>query len=163
MICWSQRKKQLESQGIYTAVGYYNHSEMLVLVSELSRMTQISTSDLIRSYGKHLFGQFHHRYPDFFLNIDNTMSFLSGVEEHIHKEVRKLYPAAELPTFECERISDHEMTMIYSSSRPFAFLALGLIEGCMEHFAEPLTIAFEDLSNGEMTHAKFIINRHSVS
>lgn len=151
----------LESKGIYTAVGYYNHTEMLVLVSELSRITGIPVDTLVRTYGRHLFGRFHRRYPNFFLHITDTMSFLSEIESHIHREVRKLYPAAELPSFQCTRHSANEMTMIYRSSRPFAQLAFGLIEGCAAHFGEALEIEFEDLSDGGMTHAKFTIKQAS--
>ena len=148
---------RLASRGVYTAVGNYDHAEILELVAELSRLTDVPVPDLVRTYGKHLFGRFYHRYPGFFEDVADSMSFLFRVESHIHREVRKLYDSAELPSFDCEKTSDNTMVMTYRSSRPFAFLALGLIEGCAEHFGECLEIDFKDLSHGQMTHAQFDI------
>ena len=148
-------ENQLDSNGDYTAVGNYDHGEMLVLVTELSKSSGISVADLVEAYGKHLFGRFHHRYPAFFEEINGTMDFLAGIENRIHKEVRKLYPNAELPTFEVSRAAEDTMTLVYSSERPFARLAKGLIDGCTEFFKDGVKVAYEDLSDGAMTKARF--------
>lgn len=149
----------LNSGGIYTAVGKYDHSEMLTLVGKLSEKTSIAVPELVRIYGRSLFGSFVKRYPSFFSDTQDSLEFLESVESHIHREVHKLYPDAELPTFECERDGKHRLSMHYRSARPFSMLALGLIEGCADHFKEDLDIVCEDLSNGEMKEARFEINR----
>lgn len=153
---------ELESGGIYTAVGNYDHDEMLVLVTKLAELTRNPVPELIRAYGHHLFGKFVDRYPIFFTDNKDSLSFLEIVETHIHQEVRKLYPAAQLPTFICERHHAHSLTMIYKSARPFSMLALGLIEGCAAYFKEDLDIDYADLSAGNMTSARFdIVRRRS--
>lgn len=153
----------LNSGGIYTAVGDYDHNEMLVLVANLAERTQSSVPELVRIYGYHLFGRFLERYPSFFSNIGDSLTFLENVETHIHREVQKLYPTAQLPTFTCERQGGDSMTMIYKSARPFSMLALGLIEGCGDHFKERLQIDYTDLSDGNMTSARFVINRKQAN
>jgi hypothetical protein len=77
----------------------------------------------------------------------------------VHVEVRKLYPDAELPTFDTSRTDDNTMVMVYRSTRPFADLARGLIEGCIVHYGEPVDVHMEDLSDEGRTHVRFTLRR----
>mgnify|MGYP001824077998 FL=1 len=123
----SLAEEQFKSGGIYTSVGNYDHTEMLLLVKQLSEATGIPAVDLVEVYGEHLFSRFLSRYPAFFEEIGNSFQFLEGIEAHIHKEVRMLYPEANLPTFDCFRDGEDVLIMEYASARPFAHLAHGLI------------------------------------
>ncbi len=152
-------ESDLESGGSYTAVGKYDHAEMLTLVTKLSQITEVPVPKLVEAYGKHLFGRFHARYPAFFEGIDNSFDFLEGIEDRIHTEVRKLYPESELPGFELPESEASEMIMDYSSSRPFAPLAYGLIQGCIEYFGEDVSVDWQDLSEGEGTKARFVLRK----
>jgi len=117
----------LPSGGAYTTVGTYDHMEMLQLVAALSEKSNIPIPELVRSFGKHLFGRLARAYPQFLAGVETSFDFLQRVEDHIHVEVLKLYPDAELPHFECEASQPGRMTMIYRSQRPLADLAEGLI------------------------------------
>ena len=150
---------ELESGGAYTSVGTYDHHEMLALVTQLSEKTGTPVPDLVRAFGHYLFGRFVELYPAFFEGVDGAFSFLDRIEEHVHVEVRKLYPDAELPTFATSRPDDGTMIMVYQSKRPFADLAHGLIEGCITHYGEPVDVESEDLSNDGHTHARFTLKR----
>jgi len=150
---------ELESGGAYTSVGTYDHHEMLALVTQLSEKTGTPVPDLVRAFGRYLFGRFVELYPAFFEGVDGAFSFLDRIEEHVHVEVRKLYPDAELPTFATSRPDDGTMIMVYQSKRPFADLAHGLIEGCITHYGEPVDVESEDLSNDGHTHARFTLKR----
>jgi hypothetical protein len=151
----STASTRLESGGVYTAVGNYGHEEALVLVATLSEKTGIDPGDLVHAYGKHLFGRFFYRYPQFFEKISDSFQFLEGIENHIHREVLKLYPASELPHFVCERPDAKSLVLTYKSTRPFARLAHGLIEGCIAHFGEAVTVLRDDLDGGKMMAARF--------
>lgn len=144
------------SGGAYTAVGNYPHEEMVSLVVALSAASNIPVPDLIRTFGKHLFGRFVAGFPHFFEGINDTFTFLSGIETAIHAEVRKLYPDAELPTFDVSQIGN-VLRMTYYSKRHFADLAEGLIHGCIEHFGEPITLARETPSDDPEAGARFIL------
>lgn len=146
----------LPSQGVYTTVGTYPHTEMIALVNALSDRTGISGADLQRAFGAYLFGRFAEQHPSFFDGAEGALQLLEKVDSYIHVEVRKLYPQAELPSFECES-SEGLLTMTYSSTRPFAALAEGLIRGCIEHFGEPIDVEIVDLSDGAGTSAKFVL------
>jgi hypothetical protein len=145
----------LPSGGIYTAVGTYDHAEFLELVRQLSTVTGIAVSELIRTFGKYLFGRFVASYAQFFTGVDSAFAFLQNIENYIHVEVRKLYPDANLPSFTYETPAPEWLTMIYQSTRPLADLAEGLILGCIAHFGEQISVAREDLSAGQGTRVCF--------
>jgi len=123
-----------ESNGIYTAVGNYDHKELVNLLKVMSTEAKLSSNVLMYNYGRYLFKKFIKYYPAFFENISHPFDFLESIDVYIHKEVLKLYPNAELPKFECNRISSSSMEMIYTSVRRMEDLAHGLIEECLIHF-----------------------------
>lgn len=153
-------KSDLESEGAYTSVGTYDHSEILQLVTHLSSETGVEAGKLVKTFGKHLVSVFSKAHSDFF-NQPNVFSFLKSVDGYIHVEVKKLYPEAELPKFDFEEPSDKELVMKYSSARPFAALAEGLIEGVIEHYKEEITIRAEDQSGGVGNACHFYLERAS--
>lgn len=153
----------LPSEGVYTSVGSYDHHEILTLVTALSARTGIPVPDLVRTFGKHLFGRFQARYGGFFEGVTDCFGLLACVENHIHVEVRKLYPDAELPTFACTQLADGGMEMVYRSNKPFADLAEGLIQGAADHFGESLTIERKALQAGEGVAERFVVRRNRES
>ncbi|MEW6446082.1 MAG: heme NO-binding domain-containing protein [Pseudomonadota bacterium] len=151
----------LPSGGAYTAVGTYDHGEMLALITELARETGLPASDLVREYGRHLFHRFVKLYPGFFENVPTAFDFLDSIENHVHLEVRKLYEDVELPTFDTPEREERRMVMIYESKRPFAALAEGLILGCIEHYGEPISLTQKDLSEPSLTRVRFDLVRNA--
>jgi hypothetical protein len=144
--------------GAYTAVGTYPHAEMLALVEALAAETGKPVADLVRGFGKHLFGRFVQTYPKFFQGVGDSLEFLAGIEDIIHAEVRKLYPDAQLPSFEVEKDADR-VVLTYFSRHPFADLAMGLIEGCLLHFDDRARVTREAPLPGSGAQARFIVTR----
>ena len=147
------------SGGVYTAVGTYSHQEIVDLVRALSRHSGLSSSDLQRAFGHHLFGRFVAGYPRFFEGISDALVFLSGIEQIIHAEVLKLYPDAELPRFEVEHIDGDSLVLCYESRRHFEDLAEGLIRGCIDHFGQPIELTREALGEGSQRKERFTLRR----
>ena len=56
----------LQTGGAYTAVGTYDHNELMRMAERLGAATGIEVADLLRSFGRHLFGRFVTGYPQFF-------------------------------------------------------------------------------------------------
>ena len=156
-------RAELASDGVYTAVGTYDHVEMVKLVSCLSTETGIDTADLLRSFGAYMFERFYVLFPKYFEGIKSSFGFLEKIEDYIHVEVRKLYPEAELPSFQCNSSQPGSLRLTYRSTRPFATLAEGLIRGCVAHYRETADIEIEDLSNGAGTAARFHITRREIA
>ncbi len=151
----------LESGGAYSSLGTYDHREMLELVNELSKSSGIPASDLVRVFGIHLCGRFAVNFPEMFSSAEDTFGFLEQIQDHIHVEVRKLYPDAQLPRFSYEYPRENQLVMNYSSDRPFAVLADGLIQGAVKHYGEEIDIEIEDLSDGAGTSARFLLTRQA--
>lgn len=148
---------QLPNDGAYTAVGTYDHAELLRLVGALSRETDTPPSMLVHAFGRHLFASFTRAYPYIFEGIRSTAEFLANVEDFIHVEVKKLYPDAELPSIGFAPLGDNRWELVYQSSRPFADLCEGLIEACADHYQESLQLDREDTPNAEGTSARFVV------
>jgi len=136
----------LPSGGAYTAVGTYDHQEIVRMVIKLSEISGQPAPTLINTFGRHLFGRFVVLYPAFFTGVDSAMDFLARIEEIIHAEVRKLYPDAELPRFDIARPDERTLVMTYHSDRHLGDLAEGLIEACIIHYGRPQEIVREDLA-----------------
>lgn len=149
----------LSTGGAYTSVGTYHHSELIEMVGHLSEESDIDVVPLVQAFGEHLFGRFVELYPEFFEGVDSCFSFLSLIENHVHVEVRKLYPDAELPTFATEQLEPKTLEMVYQSARPFAPVAEGLIKGCIAHYQEDIHLTTEDLSGGANTKVRFVLEK----
>jgi hypothetical protein len=149
----------LESGGIYTSVGTYKFSEMLQLLQHLSANTDISIDDLLLVYAEHFFGIIETSYPGLLATYSDPIEMLSSIENHIHVEVRKIYPDAELPTFEVLEKTDDNLVMIYKSSRAMHHFGLGLMNKTFEHFNSKASIVLEKLKE-DGTEVKFVINKN---
>lgn len=155
-------RTDLPSGGAYTAVGTYDHQEIVSLLMNLSEVTGTPAPDLLAIFGKHLFSRFAVLYPQMVGSADSGLDFLASVEDYIHVEVRKLYPHAELPRFDCSRPTPDELVMIYHSNKHLEDLAGGLIEGCLEHFQENATVERSDPGEGSNQEGViFTIRRNS--
>lgn len=145
----------LPSGGAYTSVGTYPHAEMVALLTQLSEATATPIAVLLRDFGEHLFGRFAELFPHFLAGIGTTLEFVERVDGVIHREVRKLYPDAELPKFDHERVGVGKMILTYRSARPLADLAEGLLRGCARHFRETLHIERRTLESGPTNTVRF--------
>ncbi|AUC82563.1 heme NO-binding domain-containing protein [Lacinutrix sp. Bg11-31] len=150
---------KLESEGVYTAVGTYSFSEMLQLLEHLSENTGISIDNLLLVYAEHFFSVIEKSYPGLLATYKDPIEMISSIENHIHVEVRKIYPDAELPTFEVVEKTKNSLVMIYTSSRAMHHFGLGLMNKTFEHFNSSATIALEKIKE-DGTEVRFIIHKN---
>lgn len=135
----------LPSGGAYTSVGTYHHSEIIIIVGELSSRTGLAVPALVQTFGHHLLGRFYEMFPAFFSDLTDVTAFLENVDGYIHGEVRKLYPDATLPEILTKRLADGNFELIYKSERKMGDLAEGLIAGAIEHFGNTHKLDMETL------------------
>ena len=138
---------QLPSGGAYTAVGTYDHHEIIQLLTNLSDNVKMDPQVLLTEFGKYIFDTFLKSYPQFFNSVDNSFDFLKSIDNHIHVEVLKLYPDATLPKFDSEEREKDTMVMTYRSERKMASFARGLIEKSVEHYNEKCSIQVKKLND----------------
>lgn len=153
----------LPSGGAYTTVGNYDHRDLVQMVIQLGECTGTPVPVLLRSFGTALFGYLARSHHELVAQATDAFGLLSIVDSHVHREVHKLYPGADLPQFDCEQTTPELLVLTYRSSRGFAELARGLIEGCLDHFGETASISMEDHSNGSNTFVRFEVRREGVS
>lgn len=134
--------------GAYTAVGTYDHRELVRMVGALAVEAQTPVPELMRRFGHHLATTFAGRYPAFFQTQPTLFDFLASIDAVIHVEVLKLYPDAELPSFRVEQRDTDSMTLTYRSTRHMAPLAVGLIEGAAIHYGRQVSIDQETHADG---------------
>jgi hypothetical protein len=151
-------QSDLPSEGVYTSVGTYSFSEMLSLLQNLSNNTGIDIDSLLLVYAEHFFSVIESSYPGLLNTYKDPIEMISSIENHIHVEVRKIYPDAELPTFFVEEKTENSLVMIYTSSRAMHHFGLGLMNKTFEHFNAKATITLEKIKE-DGTEVKFIINR----
>lgn len=152
-------QSNLESNGIYTSIGTYSFSEMLQLLNHLSDNTNISIDNLLLVYAEHFFSVIERSYPGLLATYKDPIEMLSSIENHIHIEVRKIYPDAELPVFIVEEKTENSLIMIYKSNRAMHHFGLGLMNKTFEHFNATASIALEKIKE-DGTEVKFIIHKN---
>lgn len=152
-------QSNLDSEGVYTAVGTYSFSEMLQLLSNLSRNTGISPDDLLLVYGEHFFSVIETSYPDLLATYNDPIEMLASIENHIHVEVLKIYPDAELPTFIVENKTENSITMVYKSSRAMHHFGLGLMNKTFEYFNSSAKISLNKIKE-DGSEVRFTVNQN---
>lgn len=150
---------ELSTGGSYTTVGTYDHQELIQLIVRLSEHTSIPVPKLVRVFGENLFSQLVEKYPELIKGVPTVFSLLEHLDGYIHMEVKKLYPEAELPSFQCEILNEHTLILTYYSARPFADLAEGLIFGSIQYYGEKIQVSREDLPANSGTSARFVLTK----
>ena len=150
---------KLESEGVYTSIGTYSFSEMLQLLQNLSNNTGVSIDNLLLIYAEHFFSVIEESYPGLLATYKDPIEMISSIEDHIHVEVRKIYPDAELPTFVVEDKTENSLVLIYTSSRAMHHFGLGLMNKTFEHFNSTAEITLEKIKE-DGTEVRFIINKN---
>lgn len=145
--------------GAYTAVGTYPYTEMQRLVVALAKRSDAGVGELLTLFGDHLCRRFVVKYPEFFSSQPCLFDFIESVDRHIHVEVHKLYPDAELPLFTTSGRDAESLSLDYSSCRPLAALAEGMIKGAADHYGEAVTIQRTQIDDGDTPIVRFAIRR----
>jgi hypothetical protein len=141
----------------YEVARHYDLAELTHLADQLATTRGVPRGAVLTSFGVHLFRYFAALYPTFLDEAASVVAFLASINTYVHGELRKLYPDAQFPAFECTPVAPDGIEMIYRSARPLADLAEGLIRGSIEHFGDPVRIVREDLPGTPGTAARFVV------
>ena len=153
-------QSKLKSNGVYTSIGTYDFSEMLSLINNLSFNTDISIDDLLLVYSKHLFQVLIKSYPKLIEGFEDPLEFLASIQDHIHAEVLKIYPKAQLPDFKTIERAKDRLVLICTSERALYMLGKGLIDESLKYFNTKGSVVYEKL-NEYGTEVKFIIEKQA--
>lgn len=137
---WDEVVDSAGAGGAYTSLGSYPDEELGSLVGAASAALDTPPRDVVRWFGEQALPQMAAAYPEFFTPHTATIPFLLTLNDIIHPEVRKLYPGADAPDFDFERVDERTLSMTYQSKRSLCAFAEGLIVGAAAHFGEVVTI-----------------------
>ncbi|GGZ99752.1 guanylate cyclase [Arenicella chitinivorans] len=145
----------VSSGGAYSRVGQYDYQELIQLLTQAVTDTEHETSFLLQAFSDHLFGVFKRDYQVFFDGVSSAAQMLSQIDNHIHVEVKKLYPDAELPKFEYQT-DGKQFTLDYQSPRPLAAVAQALVNACIKYFGNREELVSCEIAEDQCA-AKFVI------
>ena len=137
---------QPSKDGVYQEGDTYPYEEIFVLVGNLSTVTNVSMAKTFENFGEYLFIQLARAFSQFFSPDETLFGFLQKLEDHIHMEVRRKYPEANLPGFEFEPIDDDNLKMIYKSERSMSDFGIGMIKGAAIWFNRKVFVGKKDIS-----------------
>ncbi|MBA5761613.1 heme NO-binding domain-containing protein [Vibrio sp. 404] len=145
-----------EDSGIYTTVGSYDHKQLVKLIIELSKITELPAETLQQVFGQSVFKNLYSTLPPSasLSECKNSFQFVRLVEDYIHIEVKKLYPEANPPKFEFISESESELVFDYKSVRCMSHVCFGLVQGCADHFGEVIDISMSEQSK-DNSHVRF--------
>jgi len=146
----------------FTAVGNYSFDHMLDFVVASNEVTEQEVSDILKAFGLYLFPKLIKQYGGMLGEINHSYEMIECIEDHIHVEVKKLYPNAELPTFKTEKNAEGVLKLEYRSARPLAKLAEGLLLGCCKHFKNDVDIECHDLEISDGYAAIFTLKERNA-
>lgn len=128
------RETDLPTEGVYSPFNSYDFAELVTLLSWLSQKTNVKEEVLLEQLGVFVFPYLMCKHAYITQKYSDPLDFFSGIQNHIHIEVKKLYEDADLPTFKVENRTDKTLTLIYISTRGLTYFAIGLIKEAFNHF-----------------------------
>jgi hypothetical protein len=130
---------------------------MVALITALVSRSGLKMPTLLEQFGEFCFGRWVHKFPELFKNRD-LFDVLANINDFHESEVRKLYPDAELPSFEVVGRGADQLVLDYRSCKPLADLAVGVIRGAGKHLKSPVTIRYQ--AHGDAT--RFTVDRSAA-
>tara|TARA_B100002049_G_C15926608_1_gene310361 strand:- start:73 stop:621 length:549 start_codon:yes stop_codon:yes gene_type:complete len=124
----------LDNEGAFTSVGYYPFSDMQKLLGVLVEKTGKPADVLLHDFGYYLFGKLAAHHGSVMGTTPNIIELLYHLDDDIHMQVKRLYPDADLPTFNVLGKTANEITVEYISHRELVSLAEGLIDSAADFF-----------------------------
>ncbi|MBT8113746.1 MAG: heme NO-binding domain-containing protein [Arenicella sp.] len=146
---------RVASEGAYSRVGQYDYHELIQLLTQSVAETEQQAEVLLQGFADHMFKVFKRDYDVFFEGTENAIDMLMQIDNHIHVEVLKLYPDAELPKFDYT-LEDGQLTLHYESPRPFAQVAYALVGACLKYFGDKEELVSSELAD-DMKSATFVV------
>jgi len=130
----------LSTGGAYTSVGTYPHAELLAQLDALTQAVDAPLENMLQAYAYRLMDSFEASYPEFFEAHGDLFEFLLNVEGQMHAGVRKLYPDANPPTLEVNKLNDERLQLSYRSHRPLSVVVMPLLQAAARRYATPIDV-----------------------
>lgn len=160
---WDRIVEDADVDGIYTTLGNYSHEELLDLLEAAEAYTGKSGAEALRWFGRDALHQLADKYPDLFEPHASTRAFALTINGVIHPEVRKLYPGAQVPTFDVDEHPEQgDLMLRYRSTRGLCYFAEGLLHGTADHYGEQVNVEQPSCVHKSDDHCDLLLQVHST-
>ena len=143
-IQWLEILKSAEvGDGDYQNFREYSDEEAVKLVVATSRVTGLSTTEVLTDFGIFLGKDLLRIYRPLLRKEWGALDVLENTERTIHEAVRSRNRQATPPKLELTRTSADELLLVYRSQRKMCSLAKGIATGIAQAYGETLEIVEE--------------------
>ncbi len=129
--------------GSYTSLGSYEDGDMIALVGAIAELGRVSRNDVLVLAGRNGFDKLASRHTELLAGLSGWRDVLDQLDGIIHPEVRKIYPDADVPSFDANQVSGAGQDVVlleYESKRNLCGLAEGLVKGMGDWFETELAV-----------------------
>jgi hypothetical protein len=114
---WDGLLERSGVEGAYTSLGSYPDEELYRLIGAASATLKLPADDVVQWFARRALPLMACKFPEFFQPHRGTRSFLLTLNDVIHPEVRKVFPGADVPTFDFDSSDPQKLIMFYNSKR----------------------------------------------
>ena len=141
---WDDAVDRAGIDGSFTSLGSYDDADMIALVGAIAELGGVSRNDVLVLAGRNGFGGLASRHAELLAGLSGWRDVLDRLDGIIHPEVRKIYPDADVPSFDANRLDSQGSDVVlleYASKRHLCGLAEGLVLGLGDWFESDLSVA----------------------
>jgi hypothetical protein len=135
---------ELITKDPFVGPGDYPDADMFALVGTVCARFQLDVPTALRTFGRFAFAELSAATPQFVASFTHPKPFLMTLGDIVHRDVKKLYPAATPPEIDAIDTGPDRLRLVYASKRGLGELAHGLIEGVSDHFKTPCQVSVAD-------------------
>ena len=125
---------------VYVPVTDYPDEDLLALVSTVSDRTGQPIPELLQAFGEFIVPGLIKMFGSLIDPKWRTIDLIANTEETIHEALRGAETNTSPPELKCERQSDQEVSVIYTSPRKMCMFAKGIVRGVAKHYGEQIDI-----------------------
>jgi predicted hydrocarbon binding protein len=121
----------------YSPDETYADEELSYLLGRAAGATGLEIDELYREFGSYTAQTtFLAMFPDYYASHSTARTFLLGIEQEIHRVVRRTVPGAHPPHLRVVPLGSVGVVVTYTSDRRLCRLLEGLVAGTAEHYGE---------------------------
>ena len=135
---------ELITKDPFVGPGDYPDADLFALVANVCARYALPLPTALRTFGRFAFAELSAATPQFVAGFSHPKPFLLTLGDIVHRDVKKLYPAATPPAIDAIDSGPDRLRLVYASKRGLGELAYGLIEGVSDHFKTPCQISVAD-------------------
>ncbi|WP_366525043.1 heme NO-binding domain-containing protein [uncultured Shewanella sp.] len=132
--------------------GTYPDEDLIELVNQTCKKLNLSPKDAHFSFGKWIFPHLTKIAPPEVTTFKHPKKLFLRLD-HIHRvELKKIWPDAEPPRFQCIDTGPNSVTMTYDSIREMADLVEGVIESVAMNYQTAIQFEKKHIKKKTITY-----------